>query len=388
MPPTPSADELALRVQHYCSFNSYTFNPSGVRRAAELAAAELQQLGGTVELLPVPPAETISRSGDLEPLELGPAVRALFNPQSPRRILLSIHLDTVYPQDHPFSSVWREGDRLRGPGVVDAKGGLIVLLEGLRQYLAAPGKNGKHGIEVLLNPDEEISSPSSKPLLELAASRCVAGLVFEPTFPDGAMVSARKGSGTYTIVVRGRSAHAGRDFELGRNALVAAAAIAVELANLNGSLGHTTVNPGVMESGSAPNVVPDRAVLRVNVRVETPAQIPQLDAAIRDITTRAARRDGISVDLHGGVASPPRTDQGGSGELLGLVLATASKLGLPTTKRPSGGTCDGNKLAAAGLPTADSMGPTGGNLHSDLEYLEIPSLPPRAQLLAQVLARL
>lgn len=380
-----SVEQLCRRVRDYCTFNSYTFNVEGVARAAGMAAGELRELGGEVGVFSVEAAEVVGRDGTIERAPIGPGVRAVFNGGSARRVLLSIHLDTVYPVEHWFREVSREGERLHGPGVADAKGGLVVLLEGLGRYLACGGKTG---VEVVLNPDEEIGSPSSRGVLVESAGRCVGGLVFEPTYPDGAMVSRRKGSGTYTVVVRGRSAHAGRDFEKGRNALVAAAEVAVGLAGLNGTMGGATVNCGVMEAGSAANVVPDRAVLRVNVRVETGGEVAELDAAIRAVAAGVSRREGIAVEVHGGVASMPRPGDGVCGELLAKVLDVAGSLGLPTASRPSGGTCDGNKLAAAGLAVADSMGPTGGELHSPREYLDIASLESRAELLCRVLGRL
>lgn len=378
-------DMLEL-VEELCAFNSHTYNPAGVDRAGDIAERELAALGFTAERLPVPPGFEISRTGDRLERPLGRAVRALWNPTAPRRVLLCIHLDTVHLPDSPFATR-READRLIGPGVIDAKGGLAVLLEGARRFIATGETH--LGLEVLLTPDEEVGSPSSIALLKDSASRCIAGLVYEPSFPDGAIVAGRKGSGTYTVIVRGRAAHAGRDFTAGRNAAVAAARAIAALDAINGSLPGVTVNVGVLEAGSASNVVPDAAVIRINVRVETPEVAAPLDAAIRSAAhTATTYRDGISVEVAGGLLSPPRPLDHRNQHLYDLAKTAAANLGIALTWRDSGGTCDGNKLASFGLPTIDSLGPVGGELHSTREYLLPATMPARAEITAQILLQL
>lgn len=383
------AEPLVSRLIELCEINSHTFNPAGVRQVAEKAAAALRQMGGEVSQESVPPVEVIGRDGNVQPRELGPAVVARFaaTGSSTDRVLLSIHLDTVFPADSPFQTVRLEGDHLIGPGVVDAKGGLVVLLEGLRRAreVRSPA-GGCPAVTVVLNPDEEIGSPSSRDLLRREVAACRWGLVFEPTFPDGAMVSRRKGSGTFTVVVRGRSAHSGRDFSLGRSALLGAARIALRLDELNRQREGVVVNPGVLESGTAVNIVPEVAVLRVNVRVSSTADGAWLADRIRDVAAEPG--DDLRVEVHGGLLSPPREQDPAGRALLDCIREEAARLGLPTDARPSGGTCDGNKLASYGLAVADSMGPTGGELHSDREYVVFRSLDTRAELLAQVLRRL
>lgn len=373
-------------LRELCAFNSHTDNPAGVARAAEIAMRELRRLGAaTIERLDVPPAETVDRDGTVRPRPLGPAVRAVFNPDAPRRVLLSIHLDTVHPPESPFRDCRPEGHRLIGPGVVDAKGGLVVLLLALERFLATP-MAWALGVEVLLNPDEEIGSPSSRALLEESARRCVAGLVFEPSLPDGALVSARKGSGNYVLVARGRSAHAGRDFSQGRNALTALCEVCVITEKMNNAVPGLIVNVGVIEGGTAPNVVPDTAVARLNVRVDQPALGDAFDRALRHQCDATARERDLAITVRGGLGSPPRPE---FPTLMALALEQAEALGLNLPPpRPTGGACDGNKLAAAGLPVLDSLGPVGGELHSDREYVELPSLAPRAALTAGLLHRL
>lgn len=385
---TKQADPLVSRLIELCQINSHTFNPAGVRRVAEKAMAALRQMGGEVSQESVPPVEVIGRDGTVLHRELGPAVVARFPALggSTDRVLLSIHLDTVFPADSPFQTARHDGDHLIGPGVVDAKGGLLVLLEGLRRARKGRLAGDCPAVTVILNPDEEIGSPSSRHLLRREAASCRWALVFEPTLPDGAMVSQRMGSGTYTLVVRGRSAHSGRDFSRGRSALLGAARIALRLDELNRQREGVVVNPGVLESGTAVNIVPEVAVLRVNVRVATVPDGAWLEERVREIA--ADPGDGLRAEVHGGLLSPPRVLDAGGQALLTCVREEAARLDLPTDARPSGGTCDGNKLASYGLAVADSMGPTGGELHSDREYVVIESLSSRAELLSRVLRRL
>jgi glutamate carboxypeptidase len=245
------------------------------------------------------------------------------------------------------------------------------------------------GWEVLINPDEEIGSPGSAHLFAAAAVRNDLGLVFEPAFPDGNLVSSRKGSGNFSAVVRGRAAHAGRDFHLGRNAIEAAARFAVSAAELNGSIPGVTVNVARIDGGGPANVVPDLAICRLNARVETFEQQTLVHDALRRIAADIDRRDGISIELHGEFLSPPKVLDEPTLALLGHVAECARELGMPAISwRPSGGASDANKLAAAGLTVVDTLGPRGGNMHSAEEYLLVESLTERAALSALLLLKL
>src|SRR5690606_11371119 len=185
-----------------------------------------------------------------------------------RRFLLTGHMDTVYPSDHPFQQAsWRDETTLNGPGAADMKGGLALMLAALQAFEAS-GAAASVGYDVLINSDEETGSLSSAALIAELARGKVAALTYEPSaLPDGTLAHARGGSGNYSVVVTGRSAHAGRNPEEGRNALVAASALALALADRrDAELG---VNPARIDGGSANNVVPDHAVLRFNIRPKT-----------------------------------------------------------------------------------------------------------------------
>jgi len=324
--------------------------------------------------------------GSAEKLQLGQALLLRKRPTALVRVFLGCHMDTVYSMDHPFQKCEPiEGNTLRGPGVADAKGGLVVMLKALEALEKSPWAENV-GWEVLINPDEEIGSPGSTALLVEAARENHIGLIFEPSLPDGNLVGDRKGSGNYKVTVRGRAAHAGREPHMGRNAITALARFIVELnrASENG----VTINVGHIEGGGPVNVVPDLAVCRFNVRVMTLEDQVYFEEHVDGLAREFNRLDGISLDLEGRFARPPKPLDGKTRLLLGHIAGCGADLGLNLEWRTSGGSCDGNNLAAAGLPTVDSLGVTGGGIHSADEYLLLNSLVERAQLSALLLMKL
>jgi glutamate carboxypeptidase len=297
-------------------------------------------------------------------------------------------MDTVYPGDHSFQTVEQvDRNTLRGPGVADAKGGLAVMRTALAALERSPWA-ARVGWEVLINPDEEIGSPGSAPLLERAARANHLGLVFEPALPGGALAERRRGAGNFTFVIHGRSAHAGRDFAKGRSAVVAAAELIARLHALNETLPGITVNVGRIEGGSAVNLVPDLSVCRINVRTSAAADEIRLRDELDRLTVWLRSRDGITAELHGAFTSPPKIPDERTHALMRHVTACGQDLGIPIEWKPTGGACDGNRLAAAGLPTIDSLGPCGGDLHSPTEYVLLDSLVERAKLTALLLLKL
>jgi glutamate carboxypeptidase len=308
-------------------------------------------------------------------------------------------MDTVYSEDSPFQqSKLLESNKLNGPGVTDAKGGIVIMLlalECLERFLSsgAPDAHpGSLGWEVFLNSDEEIGSPGSSRYLLESAKRNHLGLLFEPALPDGALVSERKGSGNFTVVVRGRSAHAGRNPQDGRSAIAALAQIILGLHDLPQHVGGPglTINVGQIEGGGALNMVPDLAIARFNVRLPTSGLS---SAAVHEHLERLLsnfNRDGITAQLHGGITSPPKLAPAGSptAHLMEQISACGKDIGLDLHFRPTGGTCDGNRLAAAGLACVDSLGARGDQIHSPQEFLWLDSLAERAKLTALFLMKL
>jgi len=314
----------------------------------------------------------------------------------PLRVLLAIHMDTVYPPAAhdpgeaglPPVRLEEDGRILRGPGVADAKGGLAVLRMALEAFERF-GNRDRLAWEVIVNADEEIGSPGSAAVLAEAARRHDLGLVFEPALDEqGSLASARKGSGNFTIVVRGRAAHAGRHFSEGRSAVVAAAGLALAIDAFNAAGRGLTANVAALHGGEGFNVVPDLAILRVNLRAATADDAAWGERRLGEIAAEAGGTEGIVATLHGGFHCPPKPLDPPTEQLLRHVAACGRHLGLAIEWRPTGGACDGNKLAAAGLPTVDTLGVRGGGLHSPRESLVVESLVERATLTALLLCGL
>jgi len=381
---------LLDRAIGWAKISSYSLDPAGLARTADAIALAFGTFAA-VRRTPVSPRRQIDDRGRevIQPLGDVLSIRHVA-PRERLSILLAIHYDTVYPPEDqpPRIESADEGKKLRGPGVTDAKGGLVVLHAALEAFMRF-GATDELSWEVLLNADEELGSPSSAPLLADAAGRHDLGLVFEPTLDEaGTLAAARKGSGNFCVVIRGRAAHAGRAIADGRNAVVAAARLATCLTAL-GDQGHdVTVNVAAIHGGDALNVVPDLAVLRLNVRVATKADAAWLTTRLDEAVAAVDQRDGFSATLTGGFHGPPKPLDAPTERLLDHVAACGRDLSITITARPTGGVCDGNKLAAAGLPTLDTLGVRGGGIHSPEEYLVVASLAERAALTAVLLARL
>jgi len=383
-------------VTRWANINSGTYHLAGLHhlsQAIQLAFASLN--ADSTEHLVLAPNQKIDSRGLSIEAPLANALRFRKRADAALRVFLCIHMDTVYPEDSLFQQTkLLEPNKLNGPGVTDAKGGIVIMLlalECLERFIAGtPDGHAGPGWEVLLNPDEEIGSPGSKPYLLEGAKRNHLGLLFEPALPDGSLVSERKGSGNFTIVVRGRSAHAGRNPQDGRSAIEAMAKIILALHDLPREVPGLTLNVGQVEGGGALNMVPDLAIARLNVRIGAPdvhPGVPRIEEHLQRLIA-IFNRDGISVELHGGITSPPKRVDPPTGRLMEVVKRCGKELGLELDFRPTGGTCDGNRLAAAGLPCVDSLGARGDGIHSPDEFLYLDSLTERAKLTALFLMKL
>jgi glutamate carboxypeptidase len=381
----PAQREELLRLSN---INSGSYHADGVNRVAARLEQLFAPLQAGVERLTLPPHRVTSDRGDVVEHPVGRALRLRKRPDAPLKVFLAGHMDTVFGASHPFQSARVvDDDTLNGPGVADLKGGLLVMLLALSALERSPHKD-RIGWEVLFNPDEEIGSEGSAPLFRDAAARHAFGLVFEPSFPDGNLASARKGSGNFDVIVRGRAAHAGRDPHLGRNAIRAAADVVAALDALNGQRQDLTLNVGYVHGGGPTNIVPDLCVVKFNVRTSVAADEPWLHAQLDRILADAQKKEGIKLELRGLFTRGPKVLTPAIGRLAGMIGDCGRQLGLDLEFRPTGGCCDGNNLAAAGLPNIDNLGVVGGEIHSDREFMRLSSLPERAQLSALLLLRL
>ncbi|MBA4285872.1 MAG: acetylornithine deacetylase [Xanthomonadaceae bacterium] len=365
--------------------NAGSFHPAGVDATADRLLALLAPLGATIERIALSGYASTGDRGERSLRPIGQAVRLRKRPDAPLQVFLGGHLDTVFGPSHPFQTArWIDDDHLNGPGVADLKGGLLVMALALGALERSPHRD-RIGWEVLMNPDEEIGSTGSAALLAEAAGRNHFGLIFEPAYPDGGLASARKGSGNFDLVIEGRAAHAGRNPEDGRNAIALAAELALALHRLNGQRDGVTINLGYSHGGGALNIVPERAVLKFNVRTSIADDQCWLEEQLDLLLTRANDRDGFTVSRFGGFTRPPKLVSAGTARLQALLADCGRAQGLALQFRPTGGCCDGNNLAAAGLANVDNLGVVGGDIHSDREWMRWSSLAERAQLSARLL---
>lgn len=382
------AQRMLELVERWANINSASDNVYGLGQMATALADTFRPLGGQMKLIELAPRQIIDSSGQIAQKPLGRALSIIKRPEAPLRVFLGIHMDTVYGLDQPFQTTERlDASTLRGPGVADAKSGIVVMLIAL-EALERSNVADLIGWEVLINPDEEIGSPGSTPLLIQCAKRNHLGFVFEPTLADGSLVGQRKGSGSFTIVVRGRSAHAGREFHLGSNAITAMAHLITELDALNGRFEGLTINIAHVEGGGPLNIVPDLAICRLNVRHVDAQQEVTVQSKIEEMVRQLDKYNGIRAEWHGGFTAPPKPLDDTTRHLLEHVADCGRELGVDVTWRSTGGVCDGNRLTEAGLPNVDTMGARGGDIHSPNEYLLIDSLTERAKLTALLLMKL
>jgi glutamate carboxypeptidase len=365
-PPTPPDRDLLLAdVERLVAIESPSSDVPATAGCLAAAATLLEERTGH-------PPVIVTRDG---------RPHLLWQRGTPRVLLLG-HVDTVWPLGTlarwPFA-VSADGATATGPGVFDMKAGVVM---GVHALVAA---GLPVGAAMLLTTDEELGSPTSRALIEEVAASVEAVLVLEPAAPGGALKTARKGVGLYTLTITGRAAHAGLEPEQGRNALVALAHATLAVADLGRPDRGTTVTPTVASAGTTTNTVPATARLDVDVRAATAAEQDRVDAAIRGL---APAIPDIHLEVRGGINRPPLTPAA-SADLLARAQRVTADLGQPPlTTAAVGGGSDGNLTAALGIPTLDGCGAVGGGAHAEGEHVDVAPLAPRVQLLAGLLTDL
>ena len=381
------AEPMLDQLLGWAAVNSGSRNLAGLERMADLLVDSFAALPGLIRLERPAKVEAVDSAGRTIEIEHGRHLHLTVRPTAPVQLLFTGHMDTVFGSDHAFQSTrWLEDGVLNGPGVADMKGGIALMLAALKAVEKSPVAD-RIGYEVVINSDEEVGSPSSAALLAQAAEGKRAALTYEPSaLPDGTLAGARPGSGNFAIIVRGRSAHAGRNPEDGRNALLAAADLALRLDLLKCE--GLTVNPSRIEGGSPANVVPELAILRVNLRPRTQEIQKEAQRAIDEAVSAVASEREVQIELRGGFGRPPKPLTREAEALFNLVRQAGADLGQSIGWQPSGGVCDGNNIAACGVPVVDTMGVRGGKIHSMEEFLIVESLSQRAALSALTILRL
>lgn len=382
-------DAMTNRIMQWSNVNSGSFNVHGLERMSGLINQAFSELNAEQNNVTLHPFEVLNALGEIDTLRLGPLLSYRKRPEAPLQILLVAHMDTVFDLNHPFQTCYRKDtNTLIGPGVADMKGGICIMLEALKAFETLPSAENL-GWEVLINPDEEIGSPGSAPFLAESAKRNHLGLIFEPAMDiEGTLAAERKGSAKFTILVKGRAAHAGRDFHLGRNAIVALTHVLKSIDALNGKREGLTINIGYIAGGGAVNIVPALALARLDIRYQVPEDGAWIQEQLEKLIQKAHEQEGFTLTLHGGISRTPKTLTPKTLELYELVARIGKELGQNITWKNSGGCSDGNNLSAAGLPNVDTLGVCGGNIHSGEEFMLIDSLEPRVQLTFNLLKHL
>ncbi len=359
---------------------------------AELCAA-FSVLPGVLSEPDLAPGQYVEPDGIKRDISYVPAMLLTVRPEAELQIVLTGHYDTVFPQDSHFQTTKKLADTkageavLGGPGVADMKGGILVMLEALKAFETTDNAH-KVGYSVLLSPDEEIGSPGSAPLLAALGRKAHIGLTYEPSLADGSLAGARKGSGNFAIIIKGRAAHAGREHHLGRNAINAMARLAVAMDALNGQREGVTFNMSKIDGGGAVNIVPELAIGRFNVRMLAEDDQAWIKDRLAELVAQANAQDGISAELTGGFTRPPKPMAPANALVFDWVKQAGNALGLEIKWKPSGGVCEGNNLWASGCPNVDTLGVRGGEIHSDREFVVLTSLSERARLSALILMKI
>ncbi|MEJ6594408.1 hydrolase [Parasphingorhabdus sp.] len=379
-------DALLERTKNWARINSGTTNLDGLRTVVGMLADAFSILPGDTNLVNPEPVEAVRADGTVDQVQRGQHLTVSVRPEAQVRILLTGHMDTVFPADHPFQQIIElESGILNGPGLADMKGGLSVML-GALQLLEQSKYASRIGYDVVINSDEEVGSGSSASLIERLAKGKTAALTYEPALPDGTLAGERGGSGNFSIIFTGKSAHAGRNPDEGRNALIAAADMALRLKSLHRE--GLSVNPAKIDGGGPNNAVPDHAVLRVNFRPKSLQDQNEAQIALDVLVAAIAREHDLSVHCHGGFGRPPKPIDPQAQKLFDLVKQCGAELGLDINWRGTGGVCDGNNIAACGIPIVDTMGVRGGAIHSSDEFLITESLVERTQLSGLIIMRI
>ncbi len=373
------SSELTAILVEWAEMNTGSLNLVGLEKFVALLEKRFLGLGAEVETIPLQPQTRILPEGRIS-LPLGKALSAKKRLDAPIRALLTIHYDTVYGLEHPFQKCrFLNANTVQGPGVADAKGGLLVLCGAIELFENSPWAD-LLGWEVIITPDEEIGSTGSKPLLLDRAKRSDVALVFEPALPDGSIVGSRSGSSVFSARIKGRSAHAGRDPERGRNAIHAMAGFIMDMIEPLEKYPGININVGEILGGGPVNMVPDLVYARFNIRTRNEDDERIVQDTLSKLSVDLNARDGFALELNVDYSRPPKIMDSKSQAFFDQLVNCGHEIGVEIKWGHSRGASDGNIIAQAGIPVLDGLGVRGGALHSSDEYVNVDSLVERIGL--------
>ena len=359
-------DALVALAQKFVRAESPSDSKQAIDACMAIAAEHARSLGGRVKL------HRQRNFGNVRELRCGPRVK-----DAARRTMLLGHLDTVWPAGTLAGMPCRVKDgRLWGPGTLDMKAGAAMGFTALEMLIEAGLLNRE--IVLLLNPDEEVGSPVSRPITEEFAKQCSAVYVLEPA-QGLAYKTARKGTGDFRIEVQGVAAHAGVDFEKGASAIRELARIVETVSGWTDLSRGLTVSVGTISGGSKTNVIPAEATAEVDIRVARKADGPRVE---RQFARLKAADKRCSVTVTGGINRPPMERTRGTAALFERARELAGEIGIGLQEAATGGASDGNFTSALGIATLDGMGAVGEGAHAAHESVLLEHLAPRTALLA------
>ena len=347
---------------------------AAVDRASRYVAESFQAIGGKVRW------HRQKHFGDLLEIRFRPSSTKT---SLPKPILLLGHLDTVWPigslETMPFQI--KKGT-VFGPGIFDMKAGVIMALHALAMLQESGSL--RVPVIVLMNSDEEVGSPCSRPITEKVAQECSAVFVLEPAQGiQGAYKTARKGVGEYSICVEGLAAHSGVDFEHGHSAILELARLIEKISQFTDLKSGLTVNPGIIRGGTRVNVVPAEASVAIDVRIARMRDAARIERLFRGLSPTDSK---CKINITGGINRPPMERSSGTVHLYRQAECVAEKIGFPLEEASTGGGSDGNFTSSLGIPTLDGMGAVGEGAHAAHESISLNMLAPRTALLAAMIA--
>lgn len=365
------SEDLLNELSAWVRMETPTTDPAAVNRLMNVAQADLTQVGAEIERIP-------GRAGYGDNL-------IARTPGKGQPILVAGHLDTVWAHGTLDRMPYLlDAEKAHGPGIYDMKAGSFLAFHAVRAILAQRIPTARP-IVLLLTPDEEVGSPTSREWIEREAAQAAFVLIPEPAGPGGACVTARKGVGRFTLRVEGKGSHAGGAFLDGASATVELSHQILALHAMVDYDSGITLNAAPIWGGSRPNVIAPEAGCEIDLRVNSAADGMEMERRILGLTARTA---GCKLVVEGGMNRPPYAENPGTLALYEKARAVAERVGIRLPRQHRGGGSDGNFTAALGIPTLDGLGCPGAGAHARHEHILWKHLAPRARLMAGLLESL
>ncbi|OAS89074.1 MULTISPECIES: M20 family metallopeptidase [Metabacillus] len=366
--------EIIELLEILVNTDSGTYNKEGVDAVGEILIEKFEEIGMEVK---VHPEQKLGNHLEIKALS-----------DSDPKIMIIAHMDTVFPKGEakkrPFNVI---GNKAFGPGVNDEKASHVQVLYALKALKEA-GSDAYKNVHIIFNSDEEIGSPASKPLIKQVAENKQYSIVVECSRPNGGIVTERKGVGHFTLVVKGKSAHAGVEPERGRSAIEEISHKILKLQELNDYEEGISVNVGYVHGGTSTNTIPSAAKAEIDVRYKNEQQAAEIVRKITEISQKE-HVSGTSTKLKGDISRPPMQKTNETEQLINVIQEVAAEIDISIREVSSGGGSDASFTAIEGIPTVDGMGPMGEFSHSEKdEYTDLKTFPKFTALLAKTIEKL